>query len=161
MKKIPLRWILLGGLIYAALIAFFFFVLILPQNLEVRELKIKLHSDTLESSEMQRCKEVLLLKTGLRETGSSLENRLSTPTKSVFSRILNLSQKARVKVLSVTPGNEASFKIAFTGEYCQIADFIRLLESDRVLFRIDRLILNNSENLSVHPGEIDIVTYLK
>lgn len=161
MKKIPLRWILLGGLIYAALITFLFLVLILPQNLKVRELRIKLHSDTSGASEMQKQKEVLLLKAGLREAGSSLENRLSTPTKSVFSRILNLSQKTRVHLLSVTPGGEASFKIAFAGEYRQIADFIRLLETDQVLFRIDRLILGNSENLSVHQGEIDIVTYTK
>jgi len=161
MRKIPVRWILLGGLIYAALVVFLFLVLILPQNLEVRELKIKLHSDASESSKMQRQKEVLVLKTGLKEAGSSLEGRLSAPAKSVFSRILDLSQKTQVKVLSVTPGGEASFKITFAGEYRQIADFIRLLESDRVLFRIERLVLRNSDNLSVHPGEVDVVTYTK
>lgn len=170
MSKIPLKWILLGSLIYTALIALLFLVLLLPQNMRIRELKIKLQSDSSKPSEIQKGNEVLALKNNLKEAGLFLKSRSSISENSALARILELSQKTGIKILSITAFrtpdainlagvNEVTFKVAFTGNYRQIVDFIHLLESDRALLRIDRLILENSEKL--RRGEIDITPYTK
>ena len=168
MKKIPLRWFLIAGAVYLALMVSLFLVLILPQNLKIKELKVRLNSDTLKSSAAQQEGEITASRNGLKETGAILANRLFIPEKSILTRLLGLSQKANIRVSSVAPisqtdiakaAGEVSFKIVFTGNYRQIADFLHLLESDQALFRIDRLTLENAENL--HRGEIDVVTYPK
>ena len=169
MKRIPLRWFLTAGVVYLALMVFLFLVLILPQILQIKELKVKLNSDTtLKSSAMQQEGELAAFRNGLKETGAILKNRLFIPEKAILTRLLGLAQKANIRVSSVTPipqtdiakaAGELSFKIVFTGNYRQIVDFLHLLESDQALFRIDRLTLENAENL--HRGEIDVVTYTK
>jgi len=168
MKRIPLRWFLTAGVVYLALMAFLFLALILPQNLKIKELKVKLNSDTLKTSARQQEGELVAFRNGLKETGAVLKNRLFIPEKAILTRLLGLAQKANIRVSSVAPipqtdiakaAGELSFKLVFTGNYRQIVGFLHLLESDQALFRIDRLTLENAENL--RRGEIDIVTYTK
>ncbi|MFA5393176.1 MAG: hypothetical protein WC081_05885 [Candidatus Ratteibacteria bacterium] len=168
MKRIPLRWFLIAGVTYLALMVSLFMVLIFPQNRKIKELKVKLNSDTLKSSVTQQEEEIAASRNSLKETGAILKNRLFIPEKSILTRLLGLAKKASVRVSSVAPTprtdiakttGEISFKIVFTGNYRQIVNFIHLLESDQALFRIDRLTLENTENL--HRGEIEVVTYTK
>jgi len=170
MSKISAKWFLLSGLIYTALIALLFLILLLPQYLKIGELKIKLSSDSAKPSEIQRPNEVLALKSGLKEAGLFLGSRSSISENSALARILKLSQKTSIKILSIAtyrvPDAEnlanvkkVSFKIAFIGSYRQIVDFIHLLESNQALLRIDRLLLENSEKL--RRGEIDITPYVQ
>ena len=122
----------------------------------------------MQSSAIEHEEELIASRNGLKEAGADLKNRLVVPERSVLTRLLNLAQKANARVSSAVPvsqsdttktAGEISFKVIFTGNYQQVVSFLHLLESDPTLFRINRLALENSENL--RRGEIDIVTYLK
>ena len=103
MKRIPLRWFLAAGAVYLALMVSLFLALVLPQNLKIKELKVKLNSDTLKLSATQQERELAVSRNGLKETGAILKNRLFIPEKSILTRILGLSQKASIRVSSVAP----------------------------------------------------------
>ncbi|MFH2068220.1 MAG: hypothetical protein ABII89_01985 [Candidatus Omnitrophota bacterium] len=168
MKRIPLRWFLVASVVYLALMVSLFLVFVFPQNLKIKELKVKLNSDTLKSSAMQQEKNIIASRNGLKEIGATLENRLFVPEKSILTRLLSLTQKANIRVSSVIPtpqndtaktAGEVFFTIIFTGNYRQIVNFIHLLESNQVPFQINRLTLENAENL--HRGKIDVIAYTK
>lgn len=168
MKKIPLRWFLTAGVIYLALMIILFLVFILPQNLRIKELKAKLNSENLQASAIEHEKELVACRNGLKEAGAGLTKRLVVPEKSILTHLLSLAQKANARVSSAVPisqndiaktAGEISFTVIFTGNYRQVVSFLHLLESDPALFRINRLVLENTENL--RRGEIDVVTYPK
>jgi len=156
MRKIPLKIILSVAATYLVLTGFLFFIFIFPQNGRIGELKTKLFIPP-KSQETEKEREFLILRNDLKKAASSLENKPPVTEESVLARIFDLSKEAGIRALQLEPVNETLYKIIFTGSYPQIAGFIYLLESDRALFQVERLHLENSENLL--QGELEMLAY--
>ncbi len=156
MKILPLQMILRIVVAYFAMMIVLFLIFIVPQNREAKELKAKLSADPGYQATLNK-EQIVALRSALEKAAASLESGPPAGENSVSTRISGLAEQAGTKVHSASPLNESLYKIIFSGSYTQVLKFVQLLESDRSLFQIERLSLDNDEN--IQRGELEARMY--
>ncbi len=155
MKKIPLRWALIAGVVYVVLIVTLSGIFILPQNLKIKELKAKIQSGEGVAGKEEETEKALSLRRELETTYERLSKKVLPSDNFVLTKIFELAGKARIRILLVNPVEETGkgellqvllVGMTLSGDYRQIVDFIHLLETDHLAFRVTKINLKNEEN---------------
>jgi len=170
MNKIPSKWIVIAAVVYSALILCSYLFVILPKDMAIKRLKADLRAIKSSSGYKLYDEKILGLRKNLSQTYLSLEKGVLDSEKSLLVKLGVLSQRSQVKIISVIPFTEKEYKgslipvsadIVFSGSYRQIVDFIYLLETDKVFFRIEKIALQNTGSDKTHRAEAKLRAYTK
>jgi hypothetical protein len=155
MRKIPLRLIAKVVAAYLAMTIILFFIFVFPQNRKIDRIKARLATDP-GIPAAEKTKEIVTLRNALAKAAVAVSGP-PAGEKAVLERLSGLAGQTGTRVISVRPLGEDLYKVVFAGSYSQTLKFVNLLESDRTLFQIERLNMEN--NADTQQGELEARAY--